>query len=89
MDFSKIAAGLEKVLETVQILTPLAKKIGGPMLGSIAEIVEAGAKIGENALERAKEGSIVLTSRDETAIRTIIADLRGANNELMAEIDAS
>lgn len=89
MDLSKVKDGLGKLLQTVQVLAPIARTFGGPMVDKVSAIITTGVTIASNVLERVEEGAVVAETRDVDVIKAILSDLQAENDELAKAIDAS
>jgi len=85
-DVDRIIDGLQSGLDTVNKLAPLASKLGGGPVASLAGVL---AGIASNALERAQEGRIVAQAQDVATIRALTAKLAAENDALAAAVAKS
>ncbi|CAB4131760.1 hypothetical protein UFOVP131_31 [uncultured Caudovirales phage] len=86
MNFQTIIDGLQKGLETVEKLAPVAEQLGG---GKVAALVGTLADIAGDALERVEEGTLVASEREQAVVRAINTELAAKNDALAAAISKS
>lgn len=89
IDLSGLVPNLQKVIDAVKALTPLAAAIGGPVVANVATMGIAAVATIENILERSKNLKDALSTHDETKLRAMLSDLQAANDELAGAISAS
>ena len=89
MDKKSIFDFMDKVTDVVKAASPIATMLGIPLVEKVAGWADTAVDVGKNAIARADEGKIVLTSVDKADINARIAALESANAALNAEIEAS
>lgn len=82
MDRESIFDFMDKVTDVVKSASPLATMMGIPFVETIAKWADTAVEVGQNAITRAEEGKVVLTSQDKETIETKIAALHALNDEL-------
>lgn len=80
---------LDKATDVVKAASPLATMFGIPFVEKIAGWADTAVDVGKNAIARAEEGKIVLTSNDKVLINEKIETLEQENDRLAAIIAAS
>ncbi len=89
MNIADIKHGLQRILDAADLIAPFAIELGGNTVANIGRLIETGASIANNTLERIKDGTVIADSRDEAVIREILTDLQTTNDELAKKVDAS
>lgn len=89
MDKLTIFKFLDGVTDAVRAASPIATMLGIPLVEKLAGWADTAVEVGKNALERAEEGRLVLTSDDKELIASKIAVLDAEAARLNAEIEAS
>lgn len=82
MDKSNLFDMLDKAVDFVEALAPLAGAIGGPVVGTIVGVIGAVDDVVENIATLAKEGKAVLTTSDNEVVDAALARIRAANDTL-------
>lgn len=73
---------LDKVTDAAKKFAPLASQFGVPVVEKVAGLADTAVDIAQNALERAEDAKVVLTSKDKDDIEARIAKLRAINDDL-------
>lgn len=89
MDKAKIFEFLDKVTDVIKSASPLATMMGIPFIEKIAGWADTAVEVGQNAIQRAEEGLLVLNSDDVADINAKIAALHAINNDLAKYIEES
>lgn len=88
MDFRNISTVLQNGLSLLKQLEPLAV-LGGPQIMAAAKIAATLGEIGQNALEKISDGTVVATSDDKEQIEALLADIQAENDTLAERVAAS
>lgn len=89
MTLAEIEEALEKGLEYVQALAPIAGALGGPAGVAIGETVAKVAGAASAILTAVENDAVIIASGDPTRIRALQQALQAENDTLAAQIDAS
>ena len=89
MDKAKILQFLDGVTDALKAAAPVATMLGIPLVEKLVGWADTAVEVGQNALTRAEEGKLVLSSDDKDLIASKIAALESENARLNAEIEAS
>lgn len=90
-NFAGLLSGLQKGLDTVQALLPIATALGAPtgLVDKVTNIAQATLETGQHVQAKIEEGTIVATSQDQDQLKSILAQIEAENDALAAYIDAS
>lgn len=90
VNFAEILAGLEKGLDTVNTLLPVAQAVGVPveLVSKVTNIASAVLETGQHVQVLVNEGTIEATSQDQDALKATLADIQARNDALDAYVDA-
>ncbi len=86
MNVQDMLAGMDKLLGVVQQFSPAATLLGGP---EVATLVSVAAKIGQNIVEAAERGEVILETNDMAKLTQINADLDTEVAKVTALINAT
>lgn len=89
MTLAEIEAALEKGLEFIQQLAPLAGSLGGPAGVAIGNTVSTVAGAASDILLQVEGDAVIIAGGDLTKIRALQAQLQAANAGLAGQVDAS
>jgi len=89
LNISGIVSGANAVLLAAKEFAPVAAQLGGPIVANAATVVIATAAMLENALERGKDASVVMTTQDEDKIAAMLAELGEVNDTLAGQVAKS
>lgn len=89
MDKKSIFDFMDKVTDVVKAASPLATMFGIPFVEKIAGWADTAVDVGKDAIARAEESNLVLTSEDKVFIEEKIVNLEALAATLNAEIEAS
>lgn len=82
MSIKSLLEFLDKVTDAAKKFAPIASDFGIPMVEKVAGMADTAVEIAQNALERAEDAKVVLTSEDKDDIEARIAALDAVNNDL-------
>jgi hypothetical protein len=89
INLTGLVPNLQKVIDAVQALTPIAASLGGPVVANIATIGIAAIATIENILSRSGDLKEALSTQDEAKLRAMLSDLQAANDKLAGAISGS
>lgn len=82
MNKESILEFLDKATDAVKAVAPIASMFGVPFVQQVAGWVDTAVDIAKNAVARADEAKVVLTSNDKDEINAKIAALQATNDQL-------
>lgn len=82
MNKESILAFLDKATDAVKTVAPFATMFGIPFVEKVAGWADTAVDIAQNAVARADEAKVVLTSTDVDEINAKIAALKAENDTL-------
>jgi len=93
MDFNitGLLEGLQKGLDVVETLKPIATALGAPpeLVNKVTNIAAAVLDTGQHTMGLIEEGTIVATSTDQDQLKALLARIQAENDDLDAFIDAN
>lgn len=82
MGKASILEFLDKATDAIKAVAPIASSFGVPFVQQIAGWADTAVDIAQNAVARADEAKVVLTSTDVNEINAKITALQAENNQL-------
>lgn len=73
---------LDQVTDAAKKFAPIATELGIPFVEKVAGLADTAVDIAQNALERAEDAKVVLTSQDKIDIEKRITTLNSINDDL-------
>jgi hypothetical protein len=86
MTGSAVIQFIDRVNDAVKAASPIATMMGLPFLEKITGWVDVATEVGQNAVARAEEGKLVLSSNDKEEINRKLANIQAVNDEIAANI---
>lgn len=86
---SSVLPTLQKGLDLLDDLLPMAEQIGGTIPGVVGQVTKIGAALTEtvqNIFDRVEEGKVVASSDDQEQLKGILEGIRAKNDQLRSYI---
>lgn len=81
-DKANILEFLDKATDAIKAVAPIASSFGIPFVEKVAGWADTAVEIAQNALKRAEEADVVISSQDKDEINEKIKALHEENNAL-------
>lgn len=86
MTGSAVIQFIDRVNDAVKAASPIASMMGLEFFNKITSWVDVATDVGQNAIQRAKDGELVLSSHDITEINRKLAAIQAVNDQIAQNI---
>lgn len=86
MTGSAVIQFIDRVNDAVKAASPIATMMGLEFFNKITSWVDVATDVGQNAIARAEEGELVLSSNDKAEINRKLANIQAVNDQIAENI---